>query len=65
MAGSWVLGKRRGLLTVDHGRLVERVLPVEHTLGLVRIDLADPFLSAVVVAESDMSPPSGTDGLGG
>ena len=42
MAGKWVLGKLRGLLVVDYGRLVERVLPAEHTLGLVRIELADP-----------------------
>src|SRR3954447_17777013 len=32
MAGDGVLGKRRGLLVVHHGRLVERVLPAEHTL---------------------------------
>jgi hypothetical protein len=39
-----------GLLVVDHDRLVERVLPAEHTLGLLHIELAD------------MSPPMGTDG---
>jgi hypothetical protein len=42
MAGEWPLGKPGGLLVVDHGPLVELVLPAEHTLGLVRIELADP-----------------------
>ena len=33
MAGKWVLGKLRGLLVVDHGRLVERVLRAIFLLG--------------------------------
>jgi hypothetical protein len=49
--GKRALGQRGLLLVVDHGGLVERLLPAEHALGLVPVELADPLpISTVATA---------------